>query len=151
MNKPKYLYKSEEFLKNYEFLSEGPKGNIKKIVQFTNTSLENVYNLAFGDYDENTKSINDLSVSNNGDSLKILATVASIVYAFIEKYPNAFIFATGSTSVRTRLYRMGITNNLAEIKEDFDILGLNEQSQWVEFVIGDDYEAFLISKKTVTL
>ena len=70
---------------------------------------------------------------------------------FIEKYPNAFIFATGSTAIRTRLYRMRITNNLAEIKEDFDILGLNEQSQWVEFVIGDDYEAFLISKKVVTL
>jgi len=58
------------------------------------------------------------------------------------------IFATGSTKVRTRLYRMGITNNLAEIKEDFAIFGLTiEQNNWEEFIIGKDYEAFLITKK----
>ena len=146
MNKPKYLYKSEESFKVYEFVSEGPKGSIKKMVQFTETSIQNVYNLAFGDYDENTKTINDLSVSNNGDSLKILATVASTVYAFMENYPDSSIFATGSTLVRTRLYRMGITNNLAEIIEDFDVYGLLSHGEWTEFVIGEDYEAFLITK-----
>jgi hypothetical protein len=118
MHKPKYLYKSEEFLKVYEFFSEGPKGQIKKMVQYTYTGTENVYNLAFGDYDENTKSISDISITNNGDSTKVLATVASTVYALTEKYHNAWIFATGSTVVRTRLYRMGITNNLEEIKAD---------------------------------
>nr|MCU0440484.1 hypothetical protein [Raineya sp.] len=66
MNKPKYLYKSEEYLKIYEFISEGPKGKIKKIVQFTETGTENVYNLGFGDYNEKTKSIDDLAVTNNG-------------------------------------------------------------------------------------
>jgi hypothetical protein len=150
VNRPKYLYKSEEFLKVYEFVSEGPKGSIKKMVQFTETGTNNVYNLAFGDYDELTKSIDVLSVTNNGDSLKVLATVASIVYAFIEKYPDAWVFATGSTFVRTRLYRMGITNNLAEIKEDFDVFGLTNEAYWVEFVVGDDYDAFLITKKDNT-
>jgi hypothetical protein len=147
MNKPKYLYKSEPFLKVYEFTSEGPKGSIKKLVQFTDTGTENVYNLAFGDYDEETKSINDLSVTNNGDSLKVLATVASTVYAFTEKYPNTWIVATGSTNVRTRLYRMGITNNLVEIKEDFDVYAYTLNGKWEEFVIGEDYEAFLITRK----
>lgn len=147
MKKPKYLYKSEELFKIYEFVSEGPKGQIKKMIQFSETGTENVYNLAFGDYDETTKSINDLSITNNGDSLKVLATVASTVYAFIAKHPNAWIFATGSTTVRTRLYRMGITNNLAEIQEDFEVYGLTEQGEWVEFIVGDDYEAFLITKK----
>jgi len=33
MNKPKYLYKSEKFLTVYEFVSEGTKGQIKKMVQ----------------------------------------------------------------------------------------------------------------------
>jgi hypothetical protein len=147
MNKPKYLYKSEEYLKIYEFISEGPKGRIKKIVQFTETGTENVYNLGFGDYNEKTKSIDDLAVTNNGDSLKVLATVASTVYAFTEKYPEAWIFATGSTSVRTRLYRMGITNNLAEINQDFKVYGLTENGEWTEFIVGEDYEAFLITKK----
>lgn len=55
MNQPKYLYKSEEFLKIYEFISEGPKGNIKKMVEYTETGTENVFNLAFGDYDDDKK------------------------------------------------------------------------------------------------
>jgi hypothetical protein len=107
---------------------------------------EGVYNLAFGDYDEKAKGIDDLSVTNNGDSLKVLATVASILYAFTEKYPKAWIIATGSAVARTRLYRMGITNNLAEISEDFIISG-NKGGKWVEFEIGEDYEAFLVTKK----
>lgn len=148
MNKPKYLYKSEEFLKVYEFVSEGPKGQIKKMVQYSFTGTKNVYNLAFGDYNEETKSIDDFSITNNGDSTKVLATVASTVYAFTEKYPNAWIFATGSTTVRTRLYRMGITNNIEEIKADFDVYGLTiDKNIWEEFITGEDYEAFLITKK----
>ena len=148
MNKPKYLYKSEDFLKIYEFISEGPKGQIKKMVQYTDTGTENIFNLAFGDYDEVTKSINDSTITNNRDSAKVLATVASTIYAFTKKYPNAWIFATGSTTVRTRLYRMGITNNIEEIKADFDVYGLTiDTNTWEEFIIGEDYEAFLITKR----
>lgn len=147
MKKSKYQYKAEEHFEFFEFYSEGPKGIIKKVVEYQKTSDENVYNLAFGDYDDEAKSINDLTVTNNGDSLKVLATVASTVYAFTEKHPNAWIIATGSTSVRTRLYRMGITNNLDEISEDFIIFGYTKDEQWVEFEIGEDYEAFLVTKK----
>ena len=147
MKHSKYNYRSESTLHFYEFISEGPKGLIKKMVIYTETTTENVYNLGFGDYDENTNGINDLSVTNNGDSLKVLATVASTVYAFTEKYPNAWILATGSTSVRTRLYRMGITNNLAEIETDFIILGYTKKEEWEKFLVGEDYEAFLLTKK----
>lgn len=151
MTKSKYQYKSEDHFEFFEFYSEGPKGVIKKVVEYQKTSDENVYNLAFGDYDEETKNINDLSVTNNGDSLKILATVASTVYAFIDKHPKASIVATGSTSIRTRLYRMGITNNLAEISKDFYIFGFTKDEQWEEFIVGEDYEAFLVTKKEKTL
>lgn len=151
MKQPKYLYRSEELFLFYQFTSEGPKGLIKKVVEYTETSTENVYNLGFGDYVEATKSIDDLSVTNNGDSLKVLATVASTVYAFTEKHPNAWIVATGSTAVRTRLYRMGITNNLTEISEDFVIFGYNQEGNWEEFIIGEEYEAFLMTKKLTDL
>ncbi len=118
------------------------------MVEYTETGQENVFNLAFGDYDKITKSIDDLSITNNGDSLKVLATVASTVYAFTERYSESWIFATGSTSVRTRLYRMGITNNLAEIQTDFRVFGLSiESNEWEEFIVGEDYYAFLITKK----
>jgi hypothetical protein len=149
MNQPKYQYRSEEFLLFYEFISEGPKGSIKKVVQYTETATENVYNLGFGDFDETTQSINDLSITNNGDSLKVLATVASTVYAFMKQHPNAWIFATGSTAVRTRLYRIGITNNLSEISIDFIVLGYTNTGLWEEFIVGEDYEAFLLTKKQI--
>jgi hypothetical protein len=42
---------------------------------------------------------------------------------------------------------MGITNNLAEISEDFHIFGYTDHKEWVEFEIGEDYEAFLVTKK----
>ena len=50
--------------------------------------------------------------------------------------------------MRTRLYRMGITNNLAEIQTDFRVFGLRiEDNEWEEFIVGEDYDAFLITKK----
>jgi hypothetical protein len=42
---------------------------------------------------------------------------------------------------------MGITNNLAEITEDFVVYGLTDKGNWEAFEIGEDYEAFLITKK----
>ena len=88
-----------------------------------------------------------MSVTNNGNSLKVLATVASTIYAFIEKHPNSWIVSTGSTDARTRLYRMGITNNLVEISNDFYIFGYTKNEVWGEFIVGYDYEAFLVTKK----
>lgn len=76
----------------------------------------------------------------------MLATVASTVYAFTDKYPNAWIYIQGSTEVRTRLYRMGITNNLHEIRKDFNLYGLKED-KWVEFRLNTEYQAFLIQRK----
>lgn len=147
MQYPKYRYRSDRSFQFYEFTSEGPRGLIKKIVEYSETSTENVYNLGFGDFDETTNSLDDLTITNNGDSLKVLATVASTVYAFTGKYPNAWVFATGSTAVRTRLYRMGITNNLVEISEDFIVLGYNMEGNWEQFIVGEDYDAFLLTKK----
>ena len=83
----RYEYSSERLALFYEFISEGPKGRIRKIVEYTPTTIENVYNLAFGDYDDTIGGINDKIITNNGDSQKILATVASTVYAFTGKYP----------------------------------------------------------------
>jgi hypothetical protein len=147
LKKEKYHYKTEGLFEYFEFYSEGPKGVIKKVVEYQKTIQDGVYNLAFGDYNDDAKGIDDLSVTNNGDSLKVLATVASTVYAFTEKHPNAWIIATGSTLARTRLYRMGITNNFAEISEDFTIFGYAKEGDWGEFEIGEDYEAFLVTKK----
>jgi hypothetical protein len=146
LHKPKYLYKSEQSFNIYEFTSEGKNGLIRKMVEFQKTEAEGIFNLAFGDYDERTQAIDDLKVTNNGDSQKVLATVASIVFVFMEKHSRAMIYATGSTDTRTRLYRMGISTNIQEIKADFNVYGLRLEGLWEEFAIGEDYQAFLISK-----
>lgn len=126
--------------------SEGTKGKIPKIIKFSETHLKDFYNLGFGDKNLETGEIDDLSVSNNGDSEKVLATIVSAVYAFTDKYRNAWVYATGSTQVRTRLYRMGISKHLEQAKEDFDIFGLLND-EWVDFEKGIDFDAFLIKRK----
>lgn len=45
----KYALKAEGNLTVFEFVSEGPKGLIQKLIQFQETNQSNLYNLAFGD------------------------------------------------------------------------------------------------------
>lgn len=146
MKYDKYQLESDRKLLLFEFTSIGHKGRIKKLVQYTETNLKDYYNLGFGDKNEGTGEIDDNIITNNGDSQTVLATVASTVYAFTDKYPDAWIYAAGSNSARTRLYRIGITNNLLEIKKDFEVYGLKE-GQWHEFRKSTDYKAFLIRRK----
>ena len=146
MNLDKYPIKIGETLMVYEFVSEGVRGNISKLVIYSKTHLHNFFNLGFGDKDEETGTIDDEIVTNNGDSEKVLATVASTLYIFTEKFPGAMIFATGSTKARTRLYRMGITNNITTIEKDFEVFGLNEK-KWHSFEKGIEFDAFLIKRK----
>jgi len=146
MKYERYPLESNRKLLVFEFTSIGPKGKIKKIVQYTETNLKDYYNLGFGDKNEITGEIDDRSVTNNGDSQLVLATVVSTAYAFTEKYQNAWIYVMGNSSARTRLYRMGITNNLWEINRDYEVYGLI-QNQWHEFHVNIDYEAFLFRRK----
>ncbi len=130
----------------FEFISKGIRGNISKLVIYSHTHLHNFYNLGFGDKDETTGQIDDEVIINNGDSEKVLATVASTLYIFMEKFPDAMVFVTGSTKARTRLYRIGISNNLTDIQKDFDVYGL-AGNVWKPFVKQAEFRAFLVIKK----
>lgn len=132
----------------YTFYSEGPRGKIKKVVLFNKfpETKQDIYNLAFGDWNERTQMINDLAISNNQDRQKILNTVSSAVIHFTQHYPEASIFATGSTPGRTRLYQMGITAYLDEISLFFDIKGFTEDG-WEPFSKGRAYQGFLLKRK----
>jgi len=129
MKYEKYQLEADRKLLLFEFTSIGPKGKITKLVQYMETNLNNYYNLGFGDKDEETGEINDTVITNNGDSQKVLATVASTVHAFTDKHSDAWIHVKGSNIARTRLYRIGITNNLLEIKKDYHVFGLKDD-QW---------------------
>ena len=110
MNVDKYPLKAESTLTTFEFISEGPRGIIHKMIQFQETNEPNLYNLAFGDLNKEKSTIDDFAISNNGDSEKVLATVVGSVYAFFDRHPDAFLYAAGSTKVRNRLYRMVLPN-----------------------------------------
>jgi hypothetical protein len=141
-----YALRIDDDYKRFKFISEGSKGAILKGVQYTTTAITGVYNLGFGDINELTDEIDDLVVTNNGDSQKVLVTVAKTLYYFTDHYPNAFIYATGSTLARTRLYRIGITNNLLLIEKDFHVMGL-KGNEVLLFEKNGTYDGFLVKRK----
>ena len=108
MKLDRYELEAGRNVTTFEFLSEGPKGHIIKLIQFQQMNLPDLYNLAFGDIHSLTGQFDDKVITDNGDSEKVLATVVASIYAFAGQYRNAWIYATGSTATRTRLYRMGI-------------------------------------------
>ncbi|TKC59908.1 hypothetical protein FBD94_13345 [Pedobacter hiemivivus] len=147
MNRDYYKIQTNTNRMIYEFESEGPNGRIKKEVQYTMVNLDGFvyYNLGFGDLNINGD-VDDLSISNNKDRDKILATVAQTVIQFTEYLPNALIYVEGSTPVRTRLYQMAIALNLKDISEFLTIYGLKNR-QWHSFEKNTNYEAFLSLRK----
>lgn len=141
------LYTTTDFC-DYEFYSKGPRGNIKKAVRFAKIKDDEpvVYNLGFGDMDEGTGNVSDLSVSNNQDTKKVLASVAFAVLQFSNHFGNPYVYAEGSTPARTRLYQMGISNMWEVIGEIFDVYGARE-GRWELFRKGVNYSAFLVKRK----
>jgi len=129
----------------FTFISEGSKGNIIKVVKYESLN-DKVFNLGFGDKISDTDQIDDKIISNNGDTAKVLATVIHTIFKFFEKHPDKFLYITGSTALRTRLYRRIITNNLIEIKQNFVIFGF-DNGHYEDFTPNIDYEFFLIMKK----
>jgi hypothetical protein len=154
-------YKTESTVDNliYTFESVGEKV-IQKMVIYS--KIENpedvglsfdsiVYNLGFGDFDYKTGELDDQIISKNGDTEKVLATVANTVNKFWTLYPNASIFFMGSVPdgekpQRTRLYQMKINRYFFEIINSVDIRGYTG-SKWENFEKNENYTAFLISRK----
>ena len=145
MDLPKYQLSAENSLTVFEFVSIGPNGRISKLIKYSETHLKDFYNIGFGDKDNLTGEIDDTTVSNNGDSEKVLATVVSSVYAFTDLHPECWVYATGSTRARTRLYRMGIGKYYDKIINDFEVFGLKDD-RWVEFDKQIDFDAFIVKR-----
>lgn len=142
----RYELKAGKNLTTFEFLSEGNKGKIVKVIQFQQMNLGDLYNLAFGDKNLETGKLDDQIVTDNGDSEKVLATVVSAIYAFADRYKESWIYATGSNAARTRLYRMGINKYFEIVCLDFDIMG-EIKNEWEWYELGKDYQAFAVKRK----
>jgi hypothetical protein len=137
---------SERVKVMYEFISEGPRGRIMKVVEYSKFDEAGLYNLGLADANELTHSMNYTTISNNGDTRKVLTTIISTLFPFTDRFPEAKIYFEGNTPARTRLYRMAISNSINWLSENFYVFGLND-NKWQKFKIKVDYEAFLITRK----
>jgi|RhiMetdeSRZDD1v2_1073273.scaffolds.fasta_scaffold44026_3 uncharacterized protein DUF6934 len=149
MNAESYNIETTDNFLEYAFYSEGPKGRIKKVIRFTpqNAYGTTYFNVGFGDWDYEENNIDDLVITNNYDRDKVLATVAATVLDFTEYFPNALVYAKGSTPARTRLYQIGIVSNWMEINQLLHVFGFTEKNGWERFVKNFNYEAFMVFRK----
>ncbi|MCB9310747.1 MAG: hypothetical protein H6567_11870 [Lewinellaceae bacterium] len=144
MGKEKYALQIDADKLSYEFISEGPKGKVLKVVLYQHI-VENIYNLAFGDSIGLSKDFDDFVRTNNNDTEKVLLTVASTLYLFFEKYDGTLVIAKGSTHSRTRLYRKYLSAFLEIIEADFELYG-ELDGKLERFKKGTDYNFFMINK-----
>lgn len=125
MNQEAYSY-NNILPRKYSFVSEGEK-RIVKLVEFTRTGDENIVNLGFGDLLPDTD-FDDQVVSNNGDIMKIFATIIQIVKEFTAEFPHLKITFAGSTPERMKLYNRILKTYYSDFSKEFQISGLVEDA-----------------------
>ncbi|AMD85662.1 hypothetical protein SAMN05444369_104117 [Capnocytophaga haemolytica] len=143
MSYPRYTYKAGKYLTSFEFVSVGKRGSIKKVVGYAPMSNPRIYNLGFGDWNEETQEVDD----SNGDMVKVLSTVVATMYEFTEVYPEIAVYATGSNETRTRLYRINIAKHLAILQQDFYVYGQNSDGSFETFEVNKEYIGFMVKRK----
>lgn len=148
MSQPRYILKPGTDLTVFEFVSIGPRGKILKVVVFSKTEIQDLYYLGFGDKNDTTGFIDDSVVTNNNDTQKVLATIASAIMIFTNKQPEAMIYATGSTPSRTRLYRMGINRYYEQLIAKFHIFGVDGGDELAHYEKDRSFKGYLIQSKS---
>jgi hypothetical protein len=116
MKQASYTYKRKGF-ERYIFTSVG-RSIIIKLVDFSPTRKKDLYTLGFGDLLPDG-SLDDTINSNNGDIVKVLATVAQIIRDFTAQFPEIKIVFTGSTKERTKLYARILRMYYEDISKEF--------------------------------
>ncbi|WP_233783209.1 DUF6934 family protein [Flavivirga eckloniae] len=159
----------------YLFESKGHKSIIKAI-EYTPVSKKNgkvVYNLGFGDYDEDNGNIFDYSNSNNGDMRKVFSTVLNTIPRFFKENKDAAIWVQGSDSKddfkklcetnckkncndvcknfnrRIKTYRYYLDRNLVKLSKEYTFFGLTSEntSSLTEYAPENEYIGILVFKK----
>ena len=109
----------------YEFVSIGPKGQIKKRIEFTALKKRGYYNVGFGDVMKNGR-VSDTNYSNNQDIVKIIATVVDTMKDFLKENPSAKLVFTGRTDDRTSFYKKILKRYYKTLSVHYTITALTE-------------------------
>lgn len=164
----------ENSIVQYLFESTGER-NVIKAVQYIGFETKNgqtIYNLGFGDYDFETKSISDSENTNNGDMRTVFNTVLNTVPKFFKDNPGYPIYVQGSDSSgsfeeecrrscskkcddfcknknrRIRTYIYFINKNLKKLSTEYIFFGFDEdQKSFVPYLPKNKYIAVLVYKK----
>lgn len=148
MKQHSYPYKRLQ-PKRYIFISDGKK-RIAKVVDFVPLGIGNIMNMGFGDLLPDG-SMDDKANSNNGDIIKVLATVVDILRHFTEQFPKAEIYFQGSTEERTNLYGRILRTYYTIFSKEFVIAGAIGSNNVINVVpydpkIDQEYVGFLIKR-----
>jgi hypothetical protein len=144
MNEPTYTVRFDTDNDYYIFESIGQNSSIFKVVIFSKIK-NNLYNLGFGDYDSQTKAIDDQIISDNGDMIKVLATVIDIALKFLSENPMIYVNIEGSSSLRTQLYQRILNRYYEDLIDSYEIYGFKD-GDYQDFQKNTSYESFLIRK-----
>lgn len=144
MNQLSYDFTVQIHALRFDFLSIG-KNIIAKSVAYRKTDVPDFYSLSLVDiYPDGT--FDDLSVPDNGDMQKILVTVFHTLAIFFKTHPDAIVFFEGSTPSRTRLYRIALSHELANINQLYNVWGITDKG-YEPFKKNQPYIGFLLSMK----
>ena len=119
-----YPYYPSKGNMQFVFQSEGEQGKVMKMIQFTR--LKNgEWNLGFGDWKKGT--VDDLTVTNNHDAIRVIKTVAKATLDFFETYPGSVLVIKGSDDRRRRLYNYIFQKHFEDITLSFTIIGIIDE------------------------
>ncbi|MDO5969701.1 hypothetical protein Q4Q35_07765 [Flavivirga aquimarina] len=169
------LLESETRKIQYLFESKGHKSIIKAI-EYTPVAKRKgkvIYNLGFGDYNEDNGNIFDYSNSNNGDMRKVFSTVLNTIPKFFKENEDAAIWVQGSDSKddfkklcesnckkncetvcknfnrRIKTYRYYLDRNLDKLSKTYMFFGLTNEntSSLSQYTSENEYIGILVFKK----
>ena len=134
----------------YRFTSRGKRAIIK-VVGFTTTGQPDIYNLWFGDLLPDD-TIDDMVISNNGDMVKVLATVIQITREFMAEQSHMTVVFKGNTVQRMALYQRILKIYYAEFASQFFISAfILDEGRYREILLDGDinseYWAFFVQRK----
>ena len=127
-----------------DFVSAGPQRRIVKRIRIYSTPKPEIFHVLLADVGRGGKS-DDMAMNNNGDRDRILATVVYVIELYTLRYPERWIYFSGNTKLKNRLYRMFINKRLGMLASNFYIYGdVNKEIK--PFSPGVDADGFLVKR-----
>lgn len=158
MFKDQYSYKTDRRFLNYTFTSEGDSGSIEKLVNFSPDGSDFIISFVNGNDLESESSYNMLE-SSNGDVLKILRTLLSIINDFTIKRPSRSVYIvstddfenmTEEETKKIKVYCSFLSRRLDDLQKTFTIQG-RAKTGWETFQKNRTYIALMLKRKTTRI